>query len=221
MLGQAPYEPLVSVLAATAGWHVAVANLPRDPSDPHEVLTAFGNAVCDSTDLLIAHSNAGYYLPALAQVRDIAAVAMDAALPTGDGTDTLLAPVELRDFLTGLPKDDAGRLPPWPEWWAREDVEPLYPDAASFERSVAAAPRLSMSYFTSRLPVPVGWATGRRAYLAFGQTYAVERAWATDSGWRVREVPGAHLEFLTDPGLVASELVALGAELGLPEPPRS
>jgi hypothetical protein len=204
LLGPAVYEPLAAELTA-AGWSAGVAGLPGDPSDPAEVLTAFRSAIPDA-DVLIAHSNAGYYLPALVQGRDVAVIAMDAALPVDGETTTALAPPQFARFATGLPLDE-GRLPPWPAWWPRADVEPLFPSPDWFERVLRTAPRLRPSYLRGRLPVPAGWTTGRRAYLAFGETYAAELEWATAAGWRVRRIPGGHLEHLVDPETVAAELL--------------
>ncbi|NNM47534.1 hypothetical protein [Knoellia koreensis] len=211
LLGPATYEPFVAELAALGGWRAGLAALPDDPSDPRDVLAAFARAT-ERTDLVVAHSNAGYYLPVLSAHTDATLIAMDAALPMDQGRETPLAPTQFADFVTGLPLSE-DRLPPWPAWWPRADVEPLFPTSDWFERVLAEAPRLRPSYFEGRLPVPVGWAAGRRAYLAFDDTYAAELAFATQAGWVVEQVGGGHLEYLRDPGSVARAAVDLAADV--------
>ena len=211
LLGFATYEPLVTELTGLAGWRAGMAALPADPSDPRDVLAAFARAT-ERADVVVAHSNAGYYLPALSARTDAPIIAMDAALPRGQERETPLAPTQFADFLAGLPQP-GGRLPPWPEWWPAAQVEPLFPTPDWFERVLAEAPRLRPSYFEGRLPVPVGWAAGRRAFLAFGDTYAAELAFATAAGWQVARLDGGHLEHVAHPSRVAHSLAHLASRL--------
>ena len=211
LLGPATYEPLAYELRS-AGSSVTVADLPVEPTSPQSVWAAFESALAAGCEVVIAHSNAGYYLPALLERRSIAAIAMDAALPTGDGCETRLAPPAFAELIRALPLT-AGRLPPWPAWWDRAEVAPLFPDDAWFERVSREAPRLAPAYFSGRLPVPQGWEAGPRAYLAFGYTYADEAAFAQVSGWVVRRADGHHLTHLTSPGDTARLLLSLCDDL--------
>jgi hypothetical protein len=216
LLGPASYRPLALELERLTG-PVVVADLPVDPRTPQSVLATFESAVDERADVLVAHSNAGYYLPALVggrggQGRQLAVVAMDAALPTGHASDTPLAPPGFAEFLASLPLAD-GRLPAWPAWWDRADIEPLFPDHAWLERVSREAPRLPPSYFTGRLQVPAGWEAGVRGYLAFNDTYADEVAFARAAGWVVREEAGHHLQHLAEPATVARSLHELIVEL--------
>jgi len=221
LLGPETYEPLAVELARLTG-PVVVADLPVDPRTPQSVLAAFESAVDQGADVVVAHSNAGYYLPALVggraaagrpvTGRQLATVAMDAALPTGAASDTALAPTGFAEFVASLPVVD-DRLPVWPAWWDSADIQPLFPDRAWLERVSREAPRLPPSYFTGRLPVPAGWQAGARGYLAFGDTYADEVAFARASGWVVRQEAGHHLQHLAEPAAVARSLHKLIVEL--------
>ena len=81
----------------------------------------------DSCVLLVAHSNAGLFVPLLVAHVVRCCLFVDAALPV-QARQTPAAPTELLDFLRGKVSDR--RLPPWTEWWD-EDVSPLFSDAAT------------------------------------------------------------------------------------------
>lgn len=211
LLGPATYEPLAHELASI-GWSVTIADLPVALTTPQSVLASFESVVAAGCDVVVAHSNAGYYLPALLERRSVAALAMDAALPTQDGCETRLAPAAFAELVGSLPLT-GGRLPPWPAWWDRAEVAPLFPDDGWFERVSREAPRLPPSYFAGRLPVPRGWESGPRAYVAFGETYADEAAFAEAAGWLVRRVDGHHLEHLNAPDDIARLLGSLCRDL--------
>lgn len=158
--------------------------------------------------VLVPHSNAGLWAPSLAAALDARAVVyVDAALPS-DGSDAPLAPPRFLEFLSGLADGD-GLLPPWTHWWDTAEVDALFPDAATRARVEAEQPRLPLSYFTSRVEVPAGWAERPSAYLAFGETYAEEVAAARARGWPVTVLPGRHLHQLVDPAGVAAAVADL------------
>jgi hypothetical protein len=90
--------------------------------------------------LLVAHSNAGLFVPLLVRhtVRPVrCCLFVDAALPAR-AAQTPVRPTELLDFLRG-------KVLPWTEWW-EEDVSPLFPDAATRAAVTAEEPRLSFAY---------------------------------------------------------------------------
>jgi hypothetical protein len=160
--------------------------------------------------VLVPHSNAGLYAPLLAErVGARATVYVDAAL-AGDGPDTPLAPPRFLELLEGLADDD-GILPPWTQWW--DDVSGLFPDEETRAAVEAAQPRLPLSYFTSRVAVPHGWFDRGCAYLAFGDTYADEVAFALAQGWPLTVLPGRHLHQLVAPAEVADAIVELATRV--------
>lgn len=213
LLGPATWEPVAGWLRGQ-GHAAMVVELGAARATPAEVL----EAVVRSADglqaiVLVPHSNAGLYAPLLSRRLDIkATVFVDAALP-GPGPSTPLCPPGLLDRLREL-ADEKGVLPPWTQWWTEEDLEGVFPDAVSRAAVEAEQPRLPLSYFTATLPVPVGWARASCGYLAFGETYAPERALAGGLQWPVRMIDGAHLHQLHDPAAVGRAVVELATRSG-------
>ena len=197
-------QPLAEVLSRN-GYTVRVAAGPP-AGDPAAVLAGYAAAVGQRADVVVAHSNAGHFVPALL-TRGAAstAVFMDAVVPDPAGGRVPVVPVAMGAHLRSLAQD--GRLPPWTAWWAPADVLPLFPSEASLAAVHAAAPRVPVSYVDGVVDVPAGWATGTAAaFLAFGDTYAAERRLAASLGWPVRTLPLGHLGVLQDPEAVAAAL---------------
>lgn len=197
LLGAAAWSPVASLLGAK------VADL-AGASTPDEVLAAVTASAAGLDDLvLVPHSNAGLYVPLLAErLGARATVYVDAAL-AGSGVDIPLGRAGLLDTLAGLADED-GLLPPWTEWW--DDIAGLFPDEDSRAAVEAGQPRLPLSYFTSRVAVPAGWAQRPNAYLAFGDTYADEIAFAVAHDWPLTALPGRHLHQLVAPDEVAAAI---------------
>ena len=208
LLGPAVWHPVARALSLR-GWVVkTVAAAERAPTCPSDVLRTFLAALPPDQDIvLVAHSNAGLYVPALVQERRVVAnVFVDAGLPVRNGR-VPLAPPAFRDFL--LPKADAdGLLPGWTHWWDETDLEGLFPSAGAREQ-VEREPRLPLSYFQESLPAPFGWDDRPCAYLAFGDTYSTERHEAQARGWPVTSLPGQHLHTLVAPEQVAVAIESL------------
>jgi hypothetical protein len=177
------------------------------PQQPADVVTAIIEAASGLSDpVLVPHSNAGLYAPLLADRLGVrATVYVDAAL-AGPGPDTAMAPPGQLTILRGLADAD-GLLPPWTRWW--DDLDGIFPDPTSLEAVEQGQPRLPLSYFEARLPVPEGWSERPSAYLAFGDTYADEIAFARAQGWPVTTMAGQHLHALHDPQGVAAEVLRL------------
>ena len=214
LLGASVWAPVADCLRRR-GWSVTVAAAPDAPGSAQEVLDAFlASLPADGALLLVPHSNAGLYVPALSRRRSVVGtVFVDAALPPDHG-ETALAPTALYEFLQGL-ADEAGMLPPWTQWWDDADVAALFPDArvrADVERE---QPRIALSYFDTRVAVHPGWRDLPAAYVAFGDTYADEILWAQRSGWPVTTLAGFHLHMLVEPLSVATAIADMLAELGL------
>lgn len=213
LLGPLAYGPLAAALTEL-GLDTAVAQLPGGLLTPAAVLAAFVSQVREAgATTLVAHSNAGYFVPALRSAVAVRCVVfVDAALPLGGDATTLLAPTRFGEFVAGLPRED-GLLPPWPLWWDDADVTPLFPSRTWLTRVTAGAPRLPPSYFTTPVEVPYAWEGMPAAYLGFGETYAAELTFARGAGWPVEVVDGHHLHLLTEPGATADSVLALRESL--------
>ncbi|MET3963405.1 hypothetical protein ABIE44_003339 [Marmoricola sp. OAE513] len=207
LLGPATWDPVAAALRS-AGARAEVARVD-------DVLAAADGL----TDVvLVPHSNAGLRASWWASLIPAAAtVYVDAALPPEDVEEVPLASSEFRGFLAGLAGPD-GVLPPWSEWW--DDVEGLFPHAAARAAVEEQQPRLSLAWFDERVPVAPGWAGRDCAYLAFGDTYAEERAFASSQGWPTTTIPGQHLHQLHAPTQVAEAIQGLVAALASGRPLR-
>lgn len=185
------------------GWSATVVGVDRT-HDPEQVLEAYAAALGEQRwDAVVAHSNAGLYVPALTTRAAVArAVLVDAVLPGPAGGPHPVVPVSLRDALAATATD--GLLPRWTDWWPADDVRALFPSASAHAAVHAATPRVPLSYLDGVVEVPARWtAAVRGAYLALGDTYDAERQLARSLGWLVRTLPLDHLGFLTDPAGVA------------------
>jgi hypothetical protein len=214
LLGPAVWARVGAVLAER-GWTITVPPAFDRVGSFRDVLAHWELALPDDAQyVLVPHSNAGLYVPALGERRRVlGTVFVDAALPSESGS-TLLAPPALYRMLAGLADAD-GLLPPWTRWWNDSELADLFPDAATATTVAAEQVRLPLSYFAERMPLTARWMQLPSAYLAFGDTYRRERHVAADHGWPVRTLPGAHLLMLTEPATVASVLDQLLTEVGI------
>jgi hypothetical protein len=161
--------------------------------------------------VLVPHSNAGLFVPGIAAQRLVrAAVYVDSRLPQAAMRFPMSSPESLA-FLSSLVDND-DMLPPWSQWWG-ESISTLFPTRESRERAAAEMRRLPLRYFLDdvtgmeELRVPA-------AYLAFGDTYAQERATAESDGWPVATLPGDHLLMMIRPGDVATKVQLARSLLG-------
>ncbi|WP_406829611.1 hypothetical protein ABEG17_11445 [Pedococcus sp. KACC 23699] len=212
LLGPAAYLPLAAALDEH-GVRARVAELPDGPLSPAVVLSAFVDQLhASGATTLVAHSNAGYLVPALCAEVPVPVVLVDAALPLERASTTLLAPPQFGELLAGLPQED-GLLPPWPLWWDPADIGPMFPSVDWQRRVTAAAPRLPAAYFTTPVQVPARWEERPAAYLGFGGTYAAELTFARAAGWPVHVLDGHHLHLLAEPVATAQAVLALRERL--------
>jgi hypothetical protein len=161
---------------------------------------------------LVAHSNAGVFVPVL--VRDLGrpvacCLFADATIP-GRRAVTPMAEEEFLPFLRGLADPD-GRLPRWTDWWGEEATASLLPDQQVRELITGEQPRLPLRYYYEQVPAIGGWDDRPCGYLVFSQGYEEAAADARRRGWPVRRVPGEHLHQVVDPGGVATALLELAA----------
>ncbi len=164
-------------------------------------------SAADEPIILIPHSNAGLYVPAVVdalgeQVRGV--VFIDAALP-GAGHST---PPE---FLRRLAIVD-GLLPPWTSWWEDADVDALFPDAHTRAEVEAEQPRMPLAYYDHLPPAPHHWTAPSVGYIWFGEPYDQGAAHAAKRGWPTVHLPGGHLHMLNDPNAVAATVLQIAGD---------
>ncbi len=219
LLGPAVWGPVAAELRRT-GWSVVECNAKA--AAPHtwqDVLRRFTVDLPAERDLvLIPHSNAGLYVPALSRKRRVVAnLFVDAGLPPADGS-TPLAPAAFYHFLSGLADED-GLLPPWTQWWDEAADSGLFATRSTREHVEREQHRLPLAYFGDSLPVPGGWDKRPCGYLAFGDSYADETKRAQGLGWPVTTLTGRHLHMLVEPREVATAITQMLAFLGFEPSP--
>ena len=209
------HENVVPVLVG-----VADAGPPFWPAVVDAVNASLAELGAGRPVVLVAHSNAGLFVPLLAAraVRPVrACLFVDAAMPAAAGTTTPVVPAEMMDFLRA--QADGDRLRPWLSWWEEADVAAMFAGAVGRPSRMALEaelPRLPLAYFERPVPVPDGWSVGVGCgYLLFGPPYDREAAEARDRGWPVRELPGQHLHQLVDPAGTADHLIAMARDLSV------
>lgn len=158
---------------------------------------------------LVAHSNAGLFVPVIRSGLDhpvTGSIFVDAALPARIGRTPVASP-EVLEFLRPMAVN--GRLPRWTDWWDEVDVAPMFSDPRMRKTVIEEQPTLPLSYYEQHIPVPDGWDDHPCSYLLFGPPYDNLAAAARERGWRVAHLPGAHLQQIIDPAGTARHLVEL------------
>jgi hypothetical protein len=159
---------------------------------------------------LVAHSNAGVFVPVLADGLDQpveCCIFADATVPAASGS-TPVAEEEFAAVLRGLAGPD-GILPRWSDWWGDADLSSLFPDQRTRDMVTAEQPRLPLRYFEQSVPAPAGWDDRRCGFVLFSAGYEHEADQARERGWPVRTVSGEHLHQVVDPGGVGRALAEL------------
>jgi hypothetical protein len=150
LLGPLSWTPVATRLAArsaaTAVPSLADVTEADDPPFwPHvaaQVNAAVSRLPPGRPILLIAHSNAGLFVPVVVQAasRPIAGcLFVDATLPFRTGPTPAASPERLDHLRT---KATGGRLPQWTTWWDEDDVASLFPDPQTRRAVSAEQPRL-------------------------------------------------------------------------------
>jgi pimeloyl-ACP methyl ester carboxylesterase len=186
---------------------------PFWPRAVDAVRAGLGAAAHNQGVVLVAHSNAGLFIPVITAAlprQVVGCIFVDAALPPRSGTAPV-APPELLALLRS--KASGGLLPQWTDWWDEEEVTPLFPDQQTRRAVTEEQPRLPLSYYQASVPVPAGWDARPCAYLLFGPPYDEAAAEAQGRGWIVEQLPGGHLHQLVDPDAVARLLLAIADQL--------
>ncbi len=208
LLGVAVYSPFGRALTSR-GYDVSIADpeLPGGTADAEDggVGALLDSLVdqCAGADLLVPHSNAGRFAPAIAERVGAAVVYVDALLPgIGDGDG-------FAEFIQGKVADD-GLLPGWTDWWPAEDLVDVVPEEwlSLLEQT---QPRLDPAFLLHDPPTPATWYRQAAGYLGLGDGYRAEADAARALGWPVRELAAGHLHLVVDPEQVAAEVHLLAA----------
>jgi hypothetical protein len=211
-VGPRTWQPVAHRLTER-GWEATVPSLLRVADQGPPFWAEQGLGV-----VLVAHSNAGLFLPVIAAAlpgQVLGCVFVDAAIPPAAGAAPV-APPELLALLRD--KASGGLLPRWTDWWEEESVAPLFPDQATRQAVTEEQPRLPLSYYEASVPVPTGWDAQPCAYLLFGPPYDEVASEARARGWIVQRLPGRHLHQLVDPDGVARSLLAIADQMGITTP---
>ncbi|WP_157244350.1 alpha/beta fold hydrolase [Nonomuraea typhae] len=207
-VGPATWLPVAGKLGRAVVPDLTAVGTGAPPYWPR-VVEAVRSAVPDEGPLvLVAHSNAGLFVPVIKEglgERVVACVFADAHLPPRSGL-VKVAGEEFLPFLREL-AGPGGVLPRWSEWWSESDVVAMLPDPVARERVVAEQARLPLAYYTQLVPVPAGWDAVPCGCLWYGPPYDEVAEEAAGRGWPVTRVPGGHLQQVTDPGSVAEALL--------------
>jgi hypothetical protein len=190
-----------------------VAHAGAAPLSAASVIDAFLNVLDANVEwVLVPHSNAGLFAPAVARTRRVGGVVyVDSRLPETDVCP--MRPPGSLGFLADK-VDSSGLLPPWNLWWDG-DLSHLFPTRAVQRVCEAEMRRLPVSYFEDCID-GTGWDEFPSAYLAFGEAYAAERDRAVAAGWPTVTMKDAeHLQMLMDPDGVVSQIETLMAALGI------
>ena len=161
--------------------------------------------------VLIGHSGAGPLLAtadSMLRERARGYVFVDAGLPTPGRSWMETVPDDLAAQLRTM-ADPQGWLPPWSQWWGDEELAALVPDAVLRRRFVAGCPRLPLAMFEETHPPAPEWPTAPGGYLQLSEAYEADAARAKELGWPVIQQPSDHLALLTQPDVVAAEILRL------------
>lgn len=170
--------------------------------------------------IVVGHSGAGAYLPAIAEAvaasgaGHVAGLAfVDARLPHPGRSDFDTSPPEFADALTAMARD--GRVPPWNEWFPPETLASLIPDEAQRESFLAELHPVALDYFREPMPHTPSRPETSCAYLQLSEGYREQADQAAASGWLTSRLPAHHLALLTDPGPVAVFLSEFAQSLAI------
>lgn len=210
LLGSEVWRPVVAALEDLGRPAFAVEVEGAAPRSAAEALEQFLDALPEDEELVVVpHSNACFYVPAIAERRSVtAAVFVDGRLPPPEGGSVTNTAAENLPMLAAKADAD-GVLPIWTQWWDPVEMAAHFPSPevrAAVERQQR---RLPLAYFEDAVPVPSGWAREPCAYLAFGENYRADTEQARGLGWPVQVMDGEHLEMLTQPQAVAKAIAGL------------
>ncbi|MEP7091238.1 MAG: hypothetical protein ABI776_14155 [Nocardioidaceae bacterium] len=171
--------------------------------DTTQVLADFV-ATAIGADVVVPHSNAGRFGPAVAAEVGAKLVCLDSLLPGREPDPEWVEFLRTRELADGL-------LAPWSTWWPRQDIQATVGE--HWDLLTTDEPRVPLRLLIDEPPTPAAWLERRSGYIAFGDTYAEQMALADKNGWEVRRLEGGHLLLLTTPNEVAETLLDVVSRL--------
>jgi hypothetical protein len=168
-VGPSTWEPVAGLLP-DAGHEAVVPSLlgvadggpPYWPIVAAAVREGLSDADASRPVVLVAHSNAGLFVPVITNGigRAVAcSIFADASVPPIAGS-TPVAEGEFLPFLRDLVGED-GLLPQWTSWWGEEDIAPMLPDPRLRQVITAERPGCRLSTTSSTFPSPQAGTTAR------------------------------------------------------------
>lgn len=192
---------LSPALARSSGFAGAFARRVKETMDQAEVAYPL---------LLVGHSAAGAYLPAIRSVlhRELEAyLFVDARLPKSGASlaeqDSNEEVQQRRRLARG------GILPPWSDWFDRAVIEEAIPDREVREQFLAELKPIPLGLFDEVISFKPDWPDAPCAYLKLSEFYQPLAQEVSEIGWPVLDVEASHLHPLTDPAETAGLIVEL------------
>lgn len=160
--------------------------------------------------VLIAHSAAGAFLPAIRQRLSTPVAAylfVDARLPKNNASLLATGPAGAADRQRAMARE--GWLPPWSEWFGDEVMRELLPDSRLRQAFLNELRPLPLALFEEPIPVYAEWPDAPCGYIRLSDFYRPQAEEARRAGWRVLEWEAAHLHMLIDPGVVTDLILEI------------
>lgn len=212
LVGPATWQPVARLLH---GRHdVMVPSLHGIAAGPGPYARRIAEVVArDARDthadeiVLIGHSGAGAYLPAIVDAVDecvIGIAFVDAQLPRPGLSDFDASPPDFREALTAMAQD--GMLPPWDRWFPPEVLTELIPQAEQREAFLSELHPIALAYFQEPAPRTESWSATQCTYLQLSESYTYQADRAEALGWPTTRLAADHLSLVTDPEPVADFL---------------
>lgn len=214
LVGPATWQPVADLLRGR--FEVDVPSLHGITAGPGPYARRIADEVARTAPdhdeiVLVGHSGAGAYLPAIADAladalssRVRAAAFIDAQLPRPGLSDFDASPPDFREALTAMADD--GMLPPWNLWFPPELMTELIPQAEQREAFLAELHPIALAYFEEPIPDTVLPSETQCLYLQLSEGYQEQADRAEALGWPTTRLDADHLTVFTHPEPVADFL---------------
>lgn len=214
LVGASTWEPVAATLV-DAGYAVIlpdlVGTLTAGPPYHQRQAQVITDSAAGRPVILVGHSGAGPLLGTAGLMLGAEArgyVFVDAGLPTPGRSWMQTVSPDLAAQLRAMASPE-GWLPPWSQWWGDEELAALLPDPVVRDRFASECPQLPLALFEEIHPPAPGWPNAPGGYLQLTEAYEADAAAAGELGWPVIQHQSHHLAPLTDPNLVAGEILRL------------